>query len=74
MSMANLEARKRHRPYTDKEFALFAEYAEKRKAWAPAECAGGERCWVEKGPPSYCMTGTRGICLGCRGKIKEVLR
>ena len=71
MSMADPKAHGgRRRSYSDEDFALFAAYIAKRQPYRPVECEGGDECWVDKGPPAYCMKNSRGYCLGCLGKVK----
>jgi hypothetical protein len=56
------------REHDPAELALFREYRGRRALARPAQCkgAGFGPCWVEDGPPAFCVNKS-GRCIGCGG-------
>lgn len=59
------------RVYRAEELELFRKYRDERARFRPDVCVGGEKCWVEHGPPAIT---NRGYCLDCRGIAGELRR
>jgi hypothetical protein len=57
------------RRYSAEQLTIFRDHRADRERFRPNDCSGGERCWVERGPPA--ITGA-GLCVGCRKRAGEV--
>jgi hypothetical protein len=55
--------------YSEAQIERFAQLRPLRAMCTPAGCHGGDRCWVEQGPPAYCGDA----CVGCGAKPKETV-